>query len=208
MSHAAEVRRQKVSDGSWKPNVTRAEVAKNVTEDLREIWMKVPIPLLDFWVSYKKVKKVLEEGDKLLKIPIERRTSNFSRDELNFILDIASCKHLDDAECDCIEEKRVPNEWKKFLEDQRGSRRMTLSDQVDYPASMVATQAAVRATKTQERRDRSAERIKRQRGRNLRENPLIEVNPMKYTIVIVDLVQMKMKVILSLNLNLWQEAAE
>ena len=45
---------------------------------------------------------------------------------------------------------------------------MTLSDQVDYPASMVATQAAVRATKTQERRDRSAERIKRQRGRNLR----------------------------------------
>ena len=77
VSHAAEVRRQKVSDGSWKPNVTRAEVAKNVTEDLREIWMKVPIPLLDFWVSYKKVKKILEEGDKLLKIPIERRTSIF-----------------------------------------------------------------------------------------------------------------------------------
>ena len=45
---------------------------------------------------------------------------------------------------------------------------MTLSDQVDYPASMVATEAVVKATKTQERRDRSAERIKRQRGRNLR----------------------------------------
>ena len=63
---------------------------------------------------------------------------------------------------------------------------MTLSDQVDYPASMVATEAAVKATKTQERRDRSAERIKRQHGRNLGENPLIEVNQMNYTIVIVD----------------------
>ena len=57
--------------------MTRTEVAKNVTENLREIWMKVPNPLLDLWISYKKVKKVLEEGDKLLKIPIERRTSIF-----------------------------------------------------------------------------------------------------------------------------------
>ena len=37
VSHAEEVRRQKVRDGSYKQNLTRAEVAKKVTEDLRDL---------------------------------------------------------------------------------------------------------------------------------------------------------------------------
>ena len=93
IKHANEVKREMVSKGLWKQNVAKKEVAQKVNEDVRNIWEKTPIPITQEINSYKQVMKVLKEGEKLMKIPVERR-DRLQSEGLNVLLNIAACKHI------------------------------------------------------------------------------------------------------------------
>ena len=92
-----------MSKGLWKQNVAKKEVAQKVNEDIRNIWEATPIPITQEINSYKQVMKVLKEGEKLMKIPVERR-DRLQSEGLNVLLNIAACKHIKDSKCNC--EKR------------------------------------------------------------------------------------------------------
>ena len=133
-------------------------VASAVTDSVSDIWNKTKIPTQCSYMKRfvaQKVKKLLDECKSLLKLPKERREQKVLEHNLNVLFDISSCKHGFEA-CDCPKDKKVPQIWKDFLSDQQSDRKIFLSDKVDEDSS--AGEA-----KTKARRERSEERLNRQR---------------------------------------------
>ena len=127
--HSQFLRREKIASGEWLQNVSLNNVAKAVANDCAGIWNLTGIPhQYTFMEHYilQKIKVIIEEGNKLKKIPKNRRHATDETGDTLF--DIAACQHPGDTVCDCPKDKKVPDEWKEFLNDQRNSRSIFLGE--------------------------------------------------------------------------------
>lgn len=123
------LKRDKVATGEWKNNVDKLTVAKEVICPIVSVWEKLEIPHQFSYMSeyvIQKVVNILKVGSDLMKVPISRR-SNCHGDHLKIIFDIAACQ-CKDKQCNCTLDKKVPDLIKTFLSDQRGDRKLHLSD--------------------------------------------------------------------------------
>ena len=135
--HSQFLRREKIASGGWFKNVSTHEVAMAVANDCAQVWNLTGIPHqhgtdMERYIV-QKIKVIIEEGNKLKKIPKKRR-SDSSTNSFEVLFDIAVCQHTGSSVCDCPKNKKVPDGWKEFLMDQRNSRGMFVG-QVDRAAT-------------------------------------------------------------------------
>ena len=78
--HSLFLRRERIASGEWLKNVSTQTVALAVAHDCAEVWNLTGIPhqLNDNGIHYivQKIKVLIEEGNKLKKIPKNRRSDN------------------------------------------------------------------------------------------------------------------------------------
>ena len=114
-------------------------VALALAHDCADVWNLTGIPhqLNDIGNHYivQKLKALIEEGNKLKKIPKNRRSDN-TYTNFDILFDIASCQHKGDSGdivCDCPKDKKVNADWVGFLKDQRQGRILFIGqiDKID-----------------------------------------------------------------------------
>ena len=142
VSHASYLRKENINSGLWKVNVSGSEVAKVVANHVCEIWNKTEIP---HWgrENTKKVKEkvenILVKSKEVLKIPVNRRKSAEMADSWEELFDISLCPHKAVKKCqcpfcesphlescDCSPDRKVPENWRGFLVEQRSKRTQTI----------------------------------------------------------------------------------
>ena len=138
--HSLFLRREMIASGEWLKNVSTQTVSLAVAHDCAEVWNLTGIPhqLNDNGIHYivQKIKVLIEEGNKLKKIPKNRRSDN-TFNSFDILFDIASCQHKGDSGdnvCDCPKDKRVNVDWVGIVKDQRQGRSLLIG-QIDNAAT-------------------------------------------------------------------------
>ena len=121
-----KLRDEGIKSGQWKNGtVSLREVAKVTCQEVQKQWSKTDITTIFSEHPEKAVKEVcgvVLQAQKLQKIPVHKRKSDFGH-ELLCLLDFSVCQHTDTGSCDCTEANKVPEQWREFLSDQRGERQ-------------------------------------------------------------------------------------
>ena len=140
VSHAHFLRRQNTSLGVWKQNTPDKLVAKTVTSDLFAVWQKTEIPCYGITIVEDRVERLLGRAKNVLKVKPEKRNEAELAEIWGGLFDISLCPHRElklcdcpncisphPQQCDCSCENKIPENWKDFLWDQRGSRQQSLA---------------------------------------------------------------------------------
>lgn len=119
-----------------------ADICEMVTREVERVWIRASIPV----VSHTRVVKLLrtyhDKYQKLLKPykarhkqdTYKKQLRDFQEKAKETLFDISSCKCDDENKCNCEKNRKIPNEEKPFLRDQRTTRLMCISN-VDRIAS-------------------------------------------------------------------------
>jgi hypothetical protein len=126
--------------GGKEPRVSA--ICDVVTEEVEAIWMKASIPVVSHTRVLKLLRSYHDKYMKLLKPYKARHRQNKYKKQLNAfrmlakvtLFDIAACKCDDDNNCKCEGNRKVSNEEKTFLRDQRTTRMMFIGT-VDHITS-------------------------------------------------------------------------
>ncbi len=100
-----------------------------ITQELLALWKKTSIPILTENGVALKMKRLLQ---KYRKIKMNRNRNKYKHfiGECEELFDIARCKCTSNG-CKCSEDDKIPNEFIDFIVDQRGDRRLRLSEFCD-----------------------------------------------------------------------------
>ena len=170
VSHAQFLRRHNSSVGVWKQNTPDKVVAKQVAIDIFAIWNKTEIPCCGSNGVEERVERLLVRAKKVVQVPVSRRNESELAQLWGGLFDISSCSHrklkLCDCptcnsphpeKCDCSVESKVPDHWKDFLWDQRGSRQQSLAG-IDRKKAKLDLDRSELELDRSERREKKEER--------------------------------------------------
>jgi hypothetical protein len=109
-----------------------AEVSKKVCVDVELVWGKASLPTVTHGRVIETLRPYNEKYKKILK-PYKARKDNYKqqlqqfREDADKLFDISKCKCVDFVmSCKCERADKVPLKERKFLEDQRGARKMII----------------------------------------------------------------------------------
>ena len=127
--HYLHIMMTKIKSGEWGKFTPLSSKLKFVVSDINSIWDKTGIPHLSGQSGEARVEKVILDIQKVRKIPVSRRNDASTLKQvgdlhLETLFDISKCQCKDDESCRCPDEDKVPAQWRPFLRDQRGERRM------------------------------------------------------------------------------------
>ncbi|KAG0716113.1 hypothetical protein GWK47_010415 [Chionoecetes opilio] len=111
-----------------------AQVSEKVCVDVELVWKKASLPTVMHGRVIETLRPYNEKYKKILK-PYKARKDNSNykqqleqfREDANKLFDISKCKCVDFVvSCKCERADKVPLKERKFLEDQRGARKMII----------------------------------------------------------------------------------
>lgn len=124
----------KMKPTSTSKDPTVAEVADKVSNKIEQLWLKASVPIISHKRVVEKVRLYHDKYKNILK-PFKSRQHDgsyllklrdFNLDASIKLFDIAACKCLESQLCKCAKDKKVPQEERAFLMDQRTSRKMMI----------------------------------------------------------------------------------
>src|ERR1043165_8653494 len=162
--HYMFLRQQEKTQGV--PMETLLECCRKIGDDLSRIWNKFSFPTISHEGICLKVKRLIEDAQKLNKVPADRRvTEKFSqeRESYDIMFDICSCtcydNGIDRSYCKC--EVKIPTlEWDAFLGQKKRTNQLGSVDKV----------VTAKKRRTCERKDRLSERAAQEQTQSLVED--------------------------------------
>ena len=127
--HYLHILNTKIKTGDWGKFTPLTSKVKFVMSDIKSIWEKTGIPHLSGQSGEARVEKLISDIKRVNKIPMKQRNDASTLKQigdlqLDILFDISKCQCVDPSSCRCPDEDKVPAQWRPFLRDQRGERRM------------------------------------------------------------------------------------
>ena len=138
---------------------TVSEITSVLVRKVKEIWTRASVPTVSVERITQLVRSHHDQYLKLIRYPACKRNASYEKKVANFresakrtLFDISSCKCSDPDACKCPKEKKIPQEEKPFVKDQRTVRQMMIGS-IDRPKTKALLLRA-------QRKAREATRIK------------------------------------------------
>jgi hypothetical protein len=118
---------------------TVSEITSVLVRKVKEIWTRASVPIVSIERITRLVQSHHDQYLKLIRYPARKRNASYEKKVAKIrenakrtLFDISSCKCSNPDACKCPKEKKIPQEEKQSVKDQRSVWQMTIGS-IDRP---------------------------------------------------------------------------